>query len=256
MLDQKWHDRKWPEVTWPEETLCESMFCACVTRSCAISALVGPFSPEVTKSRDQKRPCPALLLFPVFFPEFFSRNFSLLIFPYLFFSFFFPRIYFSCNFFQYFFLSYYFFPYYFPVLFFPYFFLPYFFLPYFFSVLFSRTFSKVATFEIRRFKISVSCFSSSCRYNTVHVPCGISIQTSPVGLPLDGWGARMRDLNGPKMNLFNLKEDWNVLLHQPIISLEIEPMRSRYFRPFSQSDCKNWFYFHYSHPVTLLFSTD
>ena len=81
----------------------------------------------------------------------------------------------------------------------------------FFPALSSRTFSKVATFEIERFKISVSCFSSTCRYNAVHVPCGISIQTSPVGLPLDGWGARMRDLKGPKMNLFNLKEDWNVL---------------------------------------------
>jgi hypothetical protein len=23
----------------------------------------------------------------------------------------------------------------------------------------------------------VSCFSSTCRYNTVHVPCGISIQS-------------------------------------------------------------------------------
>jgi hypothetical protein len=34
-----------------------------------------------------------------------------------------------------------------------------------------------------------------------------AIQTSPVGLPLDRWGARMRDLKGPKMNLFNLKED-------------------------------------------------
>jgi hypothetical protein len=40
----------------------------------------------------------------------------------------------------------------------------------------------------------VSCFSSTCRYITVNVTCGISIQTSPVGLPLDGWGARMRDL--------------------------------------------------------------
>jgi hypothetical protein len=58
------------------------------------------------------------------------------------------------------------------------------------------------TFEIQRFKISVSCFSS-----TVHVPCGISIQTSPVGLPLEGLGARMRDLKKSKMNLFNLKED-------------------------------------------------
>jgi hypothetical protein len=44
-----------------------------------------------------------------------------------------------------------------------------------FHVFFSRTFSKVATFEIQRFKISVGCFSSTCRYITVHVPCGISI---------------------------------------------------------------------------------
>jgi hypothetical protein len=69
------------------------------------------------------------------------------------------------------------------------------------------TFSKVATFEIQRFKISVSCFSSTCRYNTVHVPCGISIQTSPEGQPPHGWGARMRDLKGPTMNLFKAKED-------------------------------------------------
>jgi hypothetical protein len=41
-------------------------------------------------------------------------------------------------------------------------------------------------FEIQRFKISVSYFSRTCRYNTVHVPCGISIQTSPVGLPWKG----------------------------------------------------------------------
>ena len=89
-----------------------------------------------------------------------------------------------------------------PVLFLPVLFFPYFFFPYFFP----RTFSKVATFEIQRFKISVSCFSSTCRYNTVHVPCGISIQTSPVG-----WGARMRDLKGPTINLFKGKEDWNIL---------------------------------------------
>jgi hypothetical protein len=122
-----------------------------------------------------------------FFPYFFSR-----IFPYFFFrtffSYYFPVLFVFLLFFPYFFL-----PYYFSVLFFPYFFSPY--------------FSKFATFEIQRFKISVSCFSSTCRYNTVHVPCGIAIQTSPVGLPLDGWGARMRDLKGPKMNLFNLKED-------------------------------------------------
>ena len=59
-------------------------------------------------------------------------------------------------------------------------------------------------FEIQRFKISISCFSSTCRYNTVHVPCGISIQTSPIGFLLEGW---MRDRKGPKMNLFNPKED-------------------------------------------------
>ena len=75
-------------------------------------------------------------------------------------------------------------------------------------------------------------------YNTVHVHCGISIQTSPEGLPLYGWGARMRDLKGPKMNLFNLKEDWNVLLYQPIISLEIEPIRSRHLRPIIQSETR------------------
>jgi hypothetical protein len=34
------------------------MFCACATGSCAISALVGPFWPEVTKSRDRKGPWP------------------------------------------------------------------------------------------------------------------------------------------------------------------------------------------------------
>jgi hypothetical protein len=95
----------------------------------------------------------------------------------------------------------------------------------FFPVLF-----QVATLEIQRFKISVSCFSSTCRYITVHVPCRIAIQTSTVGLHLVGWGARMRDLKGPKMNLFNLKEDWNVLYYQPITSLEKEPIRSRYFR--------------------------
>jgi hypothetical protein len=55
---------------------------------------------------------------------------------------------------------------------------PVFFYPYYFPVLFSI----VATFEIQRFKISVSCFSSTCRYSTVHVPCGISIQTSPASI--------------------------------------------------------------------------
>jgi hypothetical protein len=92
-----------------------------------------------------------------------------------------------------------FFPYFFPCINFPYFLFLYFF-PFYFPVLFQK-------FEIERFKISVSCFSSTYRYNTVHVPCGISIQTSPVWLPLGGWGARMRDLKGPKMNLFKAKED-------------------------------------------------
>ena len=137
-----------------------------------------------------------------FFPYFFSVFFPPYIFLVLLSHIFFPRIFFSVLFS--------------PVLFcfrtiFPYFFFLYFFPVFFFQrTFFSRTFSNVETFEIQRFKISVSCFSSTCRYNTVHIPCGISIQTSPVGLPLDWWGARMRDLKGPKMNLFNLKEDWDV----------------------------------------------
>jgi hypothetical protein len=53
-----------------------SMFCACAAGSCAIYALVGPFSPEVSKSRDRKRPCPALP---------FSRISPRTIFPYIFF---------------------------------------------------------------------------------------------------------------------------------------------------------------------------
>ena len=65
------------------------------------------------------------------------------------------------------------FPYFFPVLF------PRIFFPYFFHALSSRTFSKVATFEIQRFKISVSCFSSTCRYNTVHVPCEYPFKCHP-----------------------------------------------------------------------------
>jgi hypothetical protein len=56
-------------------------------------------------------------------------------------------------------------------------------------------------------KYQLVFFSSTYRYITVHVPCGIAIQTSPVGLPLDGWGARMLDLKEQKNNLFNLKED-------------------------------------------------
>ena len=66
-----------------------SMFYACATGSCAISALVRPFSQEVTKSRDRKRSCPALLFFPrtffpriippYFFPVFFFRTFFLVV---------------------------------------------------------------------------------------------------------------------------------------------------------------------------------
>ena len=138
------------------------------------------------------------VFFPVFFPVLFS---PLLCIPVLF----------SITFFSYYFAVFFsrisFFLYIFPVSFASVFFPPY----YFFHVLFTRNFSKVATFEIQRFKISVSCFSSTYRYITVHVPCGIAIQTSPVGLPLDGWDVRKRDLKGPRMNLFNLKEDWNVL---------------------------------------------
>ena len=143
------------------------------------------------------------IFFPVFFPYFFPRTF-------------FPRTFYSRTFYTYFFFvifcSICFPVFLFSCTFFPYFLLPYFFPPYyFFHVLFTRNFTKVATFEIQRFKISVSCFSSTYHYITVHVPCGIAIQTSPVGLPLNGRGARMRDLKGPKMNLFNLKEDWNIL---------------------------------------------
>ena len=136
-----------------------------------------------------------LNFFPVLFPVFFSRTlFSRIFFSYFFTVLFSPVLFFSSTIFPYFFpvpfSRIFFLVYFFPVIFFFYFFLPYYFFPLlFFPVLFSRTFSKVATFEIQRFKISVRCFSSTCR-------CGISIQTSPVGLPLDGWGARMHDLKG------------------------------------------------------------
>jgi hypothetical protein len=36
---------------------------------------VGPFSPEVTKSCDRKRPCPAYFFFVLFSLYFFPRNF-------------------------------------------------------------------------------------------------------------------------------------------------------------------------------------
>jgi hypothetical protein len=119
--------------------------------------------------------------------------FSLLFFPY------FPVL-FSCTFFPYFFPPYFISRTFFPV-----------FPSYFFSVLFPRTFSKVATFEIQRLKISVSCFSSTCRYQTVHVPCKISIQTSPVGLPLDGWDSRMVICIFPAI-LFSLCASSNLII--------------------------------------------
>ena len=139
---------------------------------------------------------------PYFFPVLFFRTFFSYFFSVLFFCTF-PPVLFSRTFFPF----YFFLVLLFPVLFFPYFFSRIFFPVLFFPAFFFRTFSKVATFEIQRFKISVSCFSSTCRYNTVHVPYGISIQTSSVGQPLHGWCARMRDLKGPKMNLFKAKED-------------------------------------------------
>ena len=107
-----------------------------------------------------------------FFPYYFFP-----VFFFLFFSYFFPYIFFSYIFSRIFFLSVPFFPvlFFFRIFFCTIFSRTIFFPVLFFPVLFSRTFSKVATFEIQRFKISVSCFSSTCRYSTVHVPCGISI---------------------------------------------------------------------------------
>ena len=144
--DRKWRDRKWPEVTWQEEAMFGSVLCACSIGSCALSALVGPFSPEVTKSRDQKRSCPALLFVShtsprTFFPYYFSRTF----FPYFFLPYYFPG-----------FFSRIIFPYYFGVFFSLNFFPIFFFYRTFFSVLFftrifltvlfSRTFSKSRDF--------------------------------------------------------------------------------------------------------------
>ena len=83
-----------------------------------------------------------VLFFTVLFSPvlFIPVRFTLTFFFVLFGSIFFPVFLFSCTFF-------------------PYFLLPYFFPPYyFFHVLFTRNFSKVATFEIQRFKISVSFF--------------------------------------------------------------------------------------------------
>ena len=102
-------DRKWPEAA-----LFGSMFCVCTTGSCAISALVGPFSPEMTKSRDRKRSCPALLFFRIFFPYLLSRTFFHVIFS----LYFFPRIFFR-TFFRVIFFPYFLYPYFFHVLFIP-----------------------------------------------------------------------------------------------------------------------------------------
>ena len=160
---------------WSDEEQQEVIPCACLTRS------------DVTRSHVTF----PLTCFPVFSPYF--------CFPY-FFSHFFPYFFPPYFFFRTFFLVF------FSVLFFP-----LLFFQYFFPVLISRTFSKVATFEMKSFKISVSCFSSTCRYSTVHVPWGISIQTSHIELPPEGLGVRKHDLKGPTINSFNLKEDWNVL---------------------------------------------
>ena len=65
--------------------------------------------------------------------------------------------------------------------------------------------------------------------------CAISDQKSPVGFPLDGWDVRMRDRKCPIMNLLNPTQKWI-----EINSQEIWPIRSRHFRPISQSDCKKW----------------
>jgi hypothetical protein len=73
---------------------------------------------------------------------------------------------------------------------------------------FFRTFANVATFEIQRFKISASWFSSTCRYSTFHVPCGISIQTSHEGLPPGRVGCAHARSALSIMNLFKPKEDW------------------------------------------------
>jgi hypothetical protein len=122
---------------WPEETLFVSMFCACATGNGTISALVGPFSPEMTVTWTEEALSgitfipilffpyflfpvlfspyflfPVLLspviyfsyYFPVIFSRtFFSRNFFFrTVFPYIFFRTFFPRIFFSRTIFQYF----------------------------------------------------------------------------------------------------------------------------------------------------------
>ena len=78
--DRKWHDRKWRQSRdrkW-RYSVSGGILCACATGSCAISALVGVFWPEVTKSRDPNNPCPEAVLIgsrfcacPAFSPRFF-----------------------------------------------------------------------------------------------------------------------------------------------------------------------------------------
>ena len=130
-----------------------SMFCAWATGSCAISALVGPFSPEVTVTWPEETLSGlTTVFFPVLFsPYFFPRTFfpvlffsvlffSVLFFfvlfsPYFFYPYFCPRTFFSRIFF---FFT--FFPYFFPLFFFLYFFSRTFFLPYYlFPVLFQKS---------------------------------------------------------------------------------------------------------------------
>ena len=195
-----------PHLWRSDEEQQEVIPCACLTRSDVTGShvtfplLFFPqffpvlFFPQFLFSYFISRTFFPLPFFPVFFPlSFFSSiSFPVPFFPQFVFPYFFPP-----TFSNYFFprtFSHYFFPYFFelffsrifyPVLFFSHF-SNYFVSRTFFLVLFSRTFSNVATFEIQRFKISVSCFSRTCRYNTVHVPCGISIQTSTIGLPWKG----------------------------------------------------------------------
>ena len=61
--DRKWRNRKWRH----SHALSGGMLCACATGSCTISTLMGPFSSEVTKSRDRKY----VLRMPGFFARFF-----------------------------------------------------------------------------------------------------------------------------------------------------------------------------------------
>ena len=91
----------WSEVTWPEVTGShvtgrghdrKNVLRMC-NGSCAISSLAFFLGPEVTKSRDRKRPCPVLLFFPVLFSVLFSRIYLFIIsFPVIFFRDFSPVI--------------------------------------------------------------------------------------------------------------------------------------------------------------------